>query len=130
MHEFYSPHLHHSISTHIPSSTSPPLSSHLHHPIHNPTPSYPHHSTNLDNISPPNGASSMVYASSQNLMQDGTAQPEPTQQDNNSLQNDINVNTESSVSNTGLQYSSSSQLPPTPNSLVTMMGPNSGKTLF
>ncbi|KAG4073865.1 hypothetical protein HA402_014070 [Bradysia odoriphaga] len=101
VHDFYPSHIHQS---HIPTShghTTPP------HQIHNPTPSYPNHSsmTSLNSSSPyhlTNTIPSTVANESHQLIGRGDS---PTD-----------------------HYTSPIQLPPTPTSLITIAGPNSGNS--
>lgn len=104
MHDFYTSHLHqgHTASTHT-SSVTPP------HQIHNPTPSYPTPHSNMSTLNSPPAYASPIVSSS--LLS------EPNQ---NSTRNDS--------PNSANQYNNSINLPPTPNSLVTMIGPNSNNS--
>lgn len=102
VHDFYPSHLHQS---HIPAShghTTPP------HQIHNPTPSYPNHSTmtNLNSSSPyhlPNTIPSTIASESSHQLIGRGDSPSG-------------------------HYTSPIQLPPTPTSLITIAGPNSGNS--
>lgn len=102
VHDFYPSHIHQS---HIPTShghTTPP------HQIHNPTPSYPNHSsmTSLNSSSPyhlPNTIPSTMASESHQMISRGGESP-------------------------SAHYTSPIQLPPTPNSLITIAGPNSGNS--
>lgn len=101
VHDFYPSHIHQS---HIPAShghTTPP------HQIHNPTPSYPNHSnmTTLNSPSPyhlSNTVPSSIASESHQLISRGESP--------------------------SVHYTSPIQLPPTPNSLITIAGPNSGNS--
>lgn len=114
VHDFYSPHMHPvpghmATSNHTP--TTPPLSTagtHFHQ-IHNPTPSYYHHSSPLGLSSSGNNTTSATgYSSPLTVpIQNHLGNESPSQND---------------------QYNTSIQLPPTPNSLITIMGPTSGNT--
>lgn len=112
MHDFYPSHLNQGL---IPVShsghSSPP-----HHQIHNPTPSYASHS----NLGPMNNSSSPYHT-----LNTAMASSSITITTDNNVQQQIDRN-ESPVANS--HYSSSLQLPPTPNSLVTIVGPNSGNS--
>lgn len=87
------------------------------HQIHNPTPSYPSHS----NLMAMN--SSSPYHSLTSAMSSSSIAGATTGGDSHPHQIDRN---DSPTGNS--QYSSSLQLPPTPNSLVTIVGPNSGNS--
>lgn len=101
VHDFYPSHMHQS---HIPTShghTTPP------HQIHNPTPSYPNHSnmTSLNSSSPyhlTNTIPSTIPSEPHQLISRGESP--------------------------SAHYTGSIQLPPTPNSLITIAGPNSGNS--
>lgn len=101
MHDFYPSHLH---QGHMPPTShghaTPP------HQIHNPTPSYPSNHSNLTTLNP---------APSYHL--GGTTMSSDEQQHHNIPRNESPSN-----------YGNTMQLPPTPNSLVTMVGPNSGNS--
>lgn len=102
VHDFYPSHIHQS---HIPTShghTTPP------HQIHNPTPSYPNHTgmTSLNSSSPyhlPNTIPSTIATESHQLIGRGDSPPTD-------------------------HYTTPIQLPPTPTSLITIAGPNSGNS--
>lgn len=134
MHDFYSSHLHslppHITSSHNPSSSPVSHVSHLHQLHNSSLASFPHHpsvSASLPvNASPPNH--SIVYSPS-TITQNTENHGETTNQDenhNNSHTQTQNQSGNDSPSSTGVHYTSGINLPPTPNSLVTMMGPNSG----
>ncbi|CAD7079580.1 unnamed protein product [Hermetia illucens] len=101
VHDFYSSHMH-AVSSHT--APTPP------HQIHNPTPSYPlhhhHHSSAISNM--PSMNTPYVSNLSSDVHQTTIRNDSPTTNHTN--------------------YTISLQLPPTPNSLVTMMGPNSGNS--
>lgn len=134
MHDFYSSHLH-TLPPHITSSSHNPSSSpvshvsHLHQ-LHNTSlNSFPHHPSVTSslpvNASPPNH--SVVYSPS-SITHNSENQSE-SNQDENHNNSHTQTHTQSgndSPSSTGVHYSVGVNLPPTPNSLVTMMGPNSG----
>lgn len=104
MHDFYTSHLHqgHMPPTHA-SSVTPP------HQIHNPTPSYPPPHSSMSTLNSPSSYTSPIVSSS--LLS------EPNQNiTRNESPNSVN------------QYTNSMVLPPTPNSLVTMIGPNSNNS--
>lgn len=107
MNDFYPSHLNQGLIpvTHAGHSSPP-------HQIHNPTPSYPSHS-NLVSMNSPSPYHSLPTAMSSIA---GTGETHSHQIDRN----------DSPTGNS--QYSSSLQLPPTPNSLVTIVGPNSGNS--
>lgn len=107
MHDYYSSHVHQShMQSSVPNSITPP------HQIHNPTPSYPIHS-NITTLS----SSPASYHTT-------TA----TGVSSSSLLTDSHHNMNRSDSPISNPYSSSMNLPPTPNSLVTMIGPNSNNS--
>ncbi|XP_055682980.1 segmentation protein paired [Lutzomyia longipalpis] len=122
MHDFYSSHLHpvpgHGTGTPVSSALTHPA--HLHQ-IHNPTPSYALHSSSPLAISSSNTSS----------INSGTTYT-PSESHNAAL----NGATASTTSTTGgnnsptaaSHFPTSVNLPPTPNSLVTMIGPNSGNS--
>ncbi|XP_055709777.1 segmentation protein paired [Phlebotomus papatasi] len=122
MHDFYSTHLH-PVPGH---GTSNPTSSSLTHPahlhqIHNPTPSYALHSSPSLAISSTNSTSinsSSIYtpSESQNAALNGSATSTASATGGN--------NSPTAASH----FPTSVNLPPTPNSLVTMIGPNSGNS--
>lgn len=105
MHDFYSSHLHqgHIPTTHA-SSVTPP------HQIHNPTPSYPTSHNGITTMNSPSSYHTSSAVSSSHLsdnQQNITRNESPT---------------------SAHQYNNSMNLPPTPNSLVTMIGPNSNNS--
>lgn len=87
------------------SSVTPP------HQIHNPTPSYPTPHSSMSTLNSPASYHTSPPAVSSSLLSESNA----------------NLNHNDSV-NTMHQYSNSMNLPPTPNSLVTMIGPNSNNS--
>jgi hypothetical protein len=124
VHDFYSSHVHpvpgHLASSGHPNATSPPLSHSAHlHQIHNPTPSYYHHhsptSLGLEHpnkfLSANNNSSALVSGN----------YPLSSNQQSQALI----AGSESPTA--GDHYGANIQLPPTPNSMVTMNGPTSGK---
>lgn len=109
MHDFYASHLGHIPTTTHASSVTPP------HQIHNPTPSYPTPHSSISTLnspspyhhhtSPPTVTSSLLSEPHSHSHSNRNESPNSAQHYNNSM-----------------------NLPPTPNSLVTMIGPNSNNS--
>jgi len=122
VHDFYSSHVHQMANQAAARQSPPesanqtgssPLSNPIHHPIHNPTSSYYHHYHHATPTGNGNGASNIGYSSSpQAVNQSGSL-------NGNESPNSVD---QFSTSNNNIQ------LPETPNSLVTIMGPTSGNS--
>lgn len=134
--------MHHAMPTHIPVTSShnnpSPPSSHLHHQIHNPTPSYapqnttPTSTTSLGgNTSPPSNQS-LIYTSSSTSNLLTLTDRHPVDQHNLhhlNTHHHLSPENQSPLTNGGsIHYQSGLNLPPTPNSMITIMGPNSANS--